>query len=107
MEFAIIRLWQINITNLIQIKAALSKNFHIQPSELNIMPYWEYEMFVDELNRQVKEENDKQEADMKKAGVQDAIKHSNPKNIRNMINQTQPKMPSMPNIPSIGMPLKW
>ena len=51
-------LFRIDIVNFIKIKAILSKEFHIQPSEIEMMPAWEYEMFVKELNNIVKEEND-------------------------------------------------
>ena len=77
--------------NLIQIKTSLAKNFHIQPSEIDKMPMWEYEMFIKEMNKQVKDENEKQQADMDKYNVKDYMKQSNPKNIQKM---SQPKMPS-------------
>ena len=43
----------------------LSKNFHIQPTEIDKMPMWEYEMYIMQLNEIVKEENEgqKREAD--------------------------------------------
>ncbi len=77
---------------MIQIKASLAKNFHIQPSEIDRMPMWEYEMFIQEMNKQVKEENEKQQSEMDKYGVKDYMKNANPKNIGKI---TQPpKMPS-------------
>ena len=59
------------------------------------MPMWEYEMFIKELNEQVKEENKKQEADMDKYHVNDYRKMTNPNNMGKMM---QPKMPSMPSM---------
>ena len=79
---------------MIQIKASLAKNFHIQPSEIDRMPMWEYEMFIQEMNKQVKEENEKQQGEMDKYHVKDYMKNANPKNMSKM---TQPKMPSMPS----------
>ena len=55
-EYDVFSLFKINVTNLIQIKAALAKNFHIQPSEIENMPMWEYELFIGEMNDQVQEE---------------------------------------------------
>ena len=74
---------------MIQIKTSLAKNFHIQPSEIDKMPMWEYEMFITEMNKQVKEENEKQQGDMDKYNVKDYMKNAGktPK-------MTTPKMPS-------------
>ena len=52
---------------------------------------WEYEMFIGEVNKQVKEENEKQQGEMDKYHVKDYMKQSNPKNLQKM---SQPKMPS-------------
>lgn len=91
-EYGIFALWKINVVNLIQIKASLAKNFHIQPSEIDSMPMWEYEMFIEEMNKQVKEENDKQQDEMDKYHINDYQKSmKSPK----MPNYSQPKMPSM------------
>ena len=56
---------------------------------------WEYEMFIDEMNRQVKEENNQQQAEMDKYHVNDYMKATNPKNIQKMAN---PKMPDLSKI---------
>ena len=58
-EKAIFSLFRIDVINLIRNKVSLAKNFHIQPSELEIMPMWEYELFMDELNNRIKEEKAK------------------------------------------------
>ena len=92
LEYGIFTLWKINVVNLISIKASLAKNFHIQPSEIDKMPMWEYEMFIDEMNKQVKEENKQQQDEMDKYHVSDYQKMANPKNLNKMMN---PKMPNM------------
>ena len=56
---------------------------------------WEYEIFIKELNEQVKEENKKQESEMDKYHVSDYQKMANPRNMQKMM---QPKMPSMPSM---------
>lgn len=99
MEEAIYKLFFINVSNLITTKAALAKNFHIQPSEIDKMPYWEYEFFLISLNEQVKEENDKQKAEMDKYDVKGAMKAANPKNIQKMSQSMTPKMPSFNSMP--------
>lgn len=69
-----------DLSTFIKIKASLAKNFHIQPSEVDKMPMWEYELFIAHLNEMVKEENDKQEAESKKYNINDYKKMSDPKN---------------------------
>lgn len=56
---------------------------------------WEYEMFIDEMNRQVKDENNQQQAEMDKYHVNDYMKAANPKNTQKMAN---PKMPDLSKI---------
>ena len=91
-EYCIFALFRINVINLIQIKASLAKNSHIQPSEIDGMPMWEYELFIEEMNKQVKDENDRQQSEMDKYHVNDYMKNSNPKNLQKSI--SAPKMPS-------------
>ena len=100
-EYAIFSLFKIDIINFIKIKATLAKEFHIQPSEIENMPVWEYELFMKSINEMVKEENEKNKQEMDKAGIKDAQKMSNPNNMRKM---QQPSIPKMPNIsmPNIG-----
>jgi hypothetical protein len=69
-----------DLSTFVKIKASLAKNFHIQPSEVDKMPMWEYELFITYLNEMVKEENDKQEAESKKYNINDYKKMSDPKN---------------------------
>lgn len=85
-------MFRINVVNLIQIKASLAKNFHVQPSEVDNMPMWEYEMFITEMNKQVKEENDKQQEEMDKYHTKDYLKNSNP---NKLMKSSQPKIPTM------------
>lgn len=96
LEYAIIKLFIIDIPRLIELKSALSKNFHIQPSEIDNMAYWEYEMYIRYIQEQVKEENDRQKAEMDKYKIQDAMKMTNPNNVRKMtdVNARMPQMPS-------------
>ena len=83
----------------------MAKEFHIQPSEIDAMPVWEYEIFMKELNDIIKEENEKQQKEMDKAGIKDAKKMSDPKNIQRMQNSAMPKMPSINmNMGGFSMP---
>ena len=64
--------------NYVKVKSILAKEFHIQPSELDRMPAWEYELFVKEINQAVKEENERNQKEMDKAGIDKAKKMSDP-----------------------------
>lgn len=102
MMFAIIKLFLIDVSNLIETKAALAKNFHIQPSELDVMPYWEYEMFRDSIQEQVKEENDRQQKEMDKYHLNEHMENMRPGKMQKMMN---PKFsPQMPNFGSMKTP---
>ena len=103
-EVSIMYLFKIDIKNYIQIKAILAKQFHIQPSELDNMPVWEYEIFVGEINDMVKEENAKNKAEMDKVGYDKIQKiTNNPNKLGNMSSIGNFKMPDtgsfkMPNM---------
>ena len=89
--------------NFISTKAILAKEFHLSPSEFDNMPAWEYELFMKEINRAVKEENERNKQEMDKAGINDAKKYSNPSYINKMQKGMIPKMPSI-SIPNISTP---
>lgn len=106
-ESAIYALFRIDVVDFISLKAQLSKAFHIQPSEIDRMPYWEFELYIKELERLTKEEKDQQEEEMKKSGAKDAMKMAKPGYMQKMMQSSQPKMPKIPNMnmPStISMP---
>ena len=83
-------------------KAVLAKQFHIQPSEIDILPAWEYELFIKQLNDIVKEENDKQKSEMKKYHVNEYMDMAKPSNMNKMMSNSMPKMAS-PNF-NMGSP---
>lgn len=82
--------------SLIKLKASLSKNFHIQPSELDKMPMWEFELYIKSLNEMVEEENDKQQKEMDKYHVNEYANMSNPKSLQ--------KMTQVPDFSKMGTP---
>lgn len=100
-ETAIISLFHIDILNFIKVKAVLAKDFHIQPSELDNMPAWEYDLFIKEINSMVKEENERNQSEMDKAGYKDMKKMSDPRYSQRMANKSMPKMPSIPKMPKL------
>ena len=100
LEEVMFGLFQIDIVGLISNKVQLAKNFHIQPSEIDKMCMWEYELFMKELNNVVKKENKEQKAEMDKYDVKGMQKMSNPNNMSRM-------MPKMPDMGSIKIPKIW
>lgn len=100
----IFSLWKIDLVGYIKMKAVLSKVFRLQPSEIDIMPFWEYELFVNHLNELVKEENDQQKAEMDKYHVNEYMNMARPGNMQKMMSSAQPKTPNMGNMsmPNMG-----
>ena len=100
-EYSIYNLFKIDVLNYVKVKAVLAKEFHIQPSEVDKLPAWEYELFMKALNELVKEENERNEKEMNDSGVNQAKKMSDPNNIRKM---QQSSMRNMPNMGNFKMP---
>ena len=94
-EFSIIKLFQVRLINLIKNKVGLAKNFYIAPSEIDRMYYWEYEYMLDEVNNNIKTENERNEKENEKYG------NMNPKS---MMSNARNSMPHMPKSPSFSMP---
>ena len=103
-EFAILRLFMIDLHRLIELKATISKNFHINPSEIDAMPFWEYELFIMSLNEQVQEENDRQKAEMDKYHVDEHMDSMRPGKMQKTMSSMTPKMPAMPSFGSMPTP---
>lgn len=96
-------MFKINLENLVKTKIYISKEFHIQPSEIDKLPYYEYEMYLEQMNliaKQQEEENKKQQEEY------ESMKSSmNPSKMMNNNNMT-PKMPTvnMPKMPTVNIP---
>lgn len=90
--------------NFVKVKAVFAKDFHIPPSELDKMPAWEYELFMEEVNKLVKEENERNQKEMDGGKYKDIKKMSNPKYAQRMANKQMGniKVPSVPNASSLG-----
>lgn len=97
-EKLIYNLYKINTENLINIKIHLAKEFHIMPSEIDRMKFFEYEIMLEQVNilaKEQEEEQKKQQEDM------DNMRSSmNPNKMMASMGQqmSQMKTPSMPKI---------
>lgn len=97
-ESALFSLFKIDIINYIKVKSILAKEFHIQPSEIDKMPAWEYELFMQEINALVKEENERNQKEMDKSGYN---KMNDPNYMKKMANSQMPKMNNSFKMPSM------
>lgn len=97
-EYDVFSLIKMDLNDLVKVKASLAKNFHIQPSEVDKLPAWEYELFIKHLNNLVKEENDQQEHKTEYNEINKYKKLASPSNINKMVSG------SMPNMSNINMP---
>ena len=97
-ELAIFSLFKIDLMDLIKMKASLSKMFHIQPTEIDKMPMWEYELYLLQLNELIKEENEHQKKEMDKNHVHEYMEMARPNNMKKMMN------PTTPNYKPTGLP---
>jgi hypothetical protein len=74
------------------------EKLHVQPSELDRLPYYELEYTIEEYNEILKERNEKSD---KSTGAE-----MDKYNVGNMMSKAQSslKAPKMPSMPSIRMP---
>jgi citrate synthase len=86
-------LFQISLQNYFDLKAAMLKYTHCQPSELERMPFYEIEILLECL----KELADKEEEQRKKQDKKDSAQMPN-MSANSMMRQAQSSMPKMPNL---------
>jgi len=107
-------MYRIDLRNLVKNKLYICKEYHIQPSELDILPFYEYEWILEEINilQKDQEEQNKSQQDeydnMKSSMNFGKMMNSMKNNIPNYSNASSSlgKSMSMPNIstPSINIP---
>ena len=99
LEEAVYNLFRVDPMELISIKAQLSKAFSLAPSEIDKMAFWEFELFVKEMERLTKEEQEQQKKEFDKSGAKDVMKMTKPGYMQKMMqNQSNSMMPKMPNM---------
>jgi hypothetical protein len=93
-ESKVFSLFQISLQNYYDLRAALLKYSHLQPSEMDRMPFFELEELLDSLkmlNEKEEEERKKQES-ADKAGVPNLNINSMSRQLSN--NSSTPKLPN-------------
>ena len=105
-------MFRINLENLIKNKIYIAREYHIQPSEIDKIPFYEYEIYLEQMNliaKKQEEENRKQQEEYE--GMRSSM---NPAKMMNGMKSgmSMPKMPSassmtapsMPKMPTISIP---
>lgn len=88
-------IFQVDVRNLVKNKLAISREYHVQPSEIDKLQFYEYEMYLDEINRDIKE----QEKRKKEQEKEQKASMPNMGNIMRTAQSSMPKMPTMPSMP--------
>lgn len=86
---------------MVQSKALLCKNFNIQPSEIERMPHWEWEYYLEECEKIAEEEKKKQEEQEK--GHSMGNYQTQARRVMNGYGNgyNMSKLPSIPSVPPI------
>ena len=99
--FTIIKAFIVNLRNLTKNKLFICKEYHIQPSEIDRMQFWEYEWYTDEI-KEISKEQEKQQKQQEKEQA-DLRSSMNTNAMMRNAQQSMPKV-SMPAMPSVSMP---
>lgn len=103
MESALYSLFQIDVRNLVKNRLYIAKEYHIQPSEVLNMVFFEYEYMIEDIKEHQKEREAQQEKEEKEQQMM-TRQMKNPygsgfkmPSMPNYGNMKAPSMPSMPN----------
>lgn len=94
-------MYRIDVRNLVKSKLFICRDYHIQPSEIEKMPYYEFEYMLEDITQITKEQQKQQEEQEKQYAEQQHM--YNPKAMMSSMQNSMPKM-SMPAMPKINMP---
>lgn len=90
-------MYLVDIRNLVRNKSSICKEYHIQPSEIDRMQFFEYEFLIEDINKDTKEAAERQKEQEK---AQQAQMGTMP-NYNQMMSNARSSMPkmSMPSMP--------
>lgn len=74
------------------------ENLHIQPSEIDNMQFWEYQITIEEYQKILKERKDEQDTQQENSGIGNVSEMGS-----NMMRQAKSNI-KMPNMPNVSMP---
>lgn len=99
MESNLYSLLKVDIRNLVRSEATLLKNLYVAPSEIERLPYWQYELLMEEIEEMFKKEKEEQENG---EGMKMPKGMPSLRDIQS--GKYTPKTPKMPSVPSPKMP---
>ena len=102
-------MFRINLENLIKNKIYIAREYHIQPSEIDKIPFYEYEIYLEQMNliaKKQEEENKKQQEEYEgmRSSMNPAKMMSDMKSGMSMPTMPTISSPSMPKMPTISIP---
>jgi hypothetical protein len=86
----------VDVRNLVKNKLYICRDWHIQPSEIDRLVYFEYEYILQDINKENQEQEKRNKEDEKKYGNMGKLPNYN--NMMNSASHNMPKMPSF-NMP--------
>lgn len=93
MESALYLLWQVDVRNLVKNKLFICRDYHIQPSEIDRMMWFEYEYMIEDIKEIKKQEEKQQEAQDKQYNNMKMPNYSNA--MRGMTGNMSSSMPKI------------
>lgn len=94
MESVLYSIWQVDVRNLVRNKTVIARDYHIQPSEIDRMVFFEYEYILEDINEERKEQEKRNKEDEKKYG--NLGKTPNYNSIMRGMSNNMPQMPKIP-----------
>ena len=100
MDQALYLMYRVNMANLVKNKLYICKEWHIQPSEIDRLQFFEYEQMLDEIQGYNKE----QEKQQKEQQKQYDSMQSSMKNMNSMSNYNNISKQMNANLPKVSLP---
>lgn len=100
MEQALYSMYRVNLRNLVKNKLYIAHEWHIPPSEVDKLVYYEYEWILEEINEYNKEQEKQQKEEKKQyEGINKNMPNMN--NIGNTMKNYQNSLPKI-SIPKLN-----
>lgn len=96
MESALYSIWQVDVRNLVRNKLYICKEYHIQPSEIDRLVFFEYEYILEDIKAEQKE--------AERRNAEEEKKYSSMNKVPNYNQMMSNVGRSMPSLSSFKMP---
>lgn len=96
MESALYSIWQVDVRNLVRNKLYICKEYHIQPSEIDRLVFFEYEYMLEDIKAEQKE--------AERRNAEEEKKYSSMNKVPNYNQMMSNVGRSMPSLSSFKMP---